>query len=94
MGLRDLPGAGAVASVAALLGDLILNGGDVLITLLSFLLTSPESWLSLVMYGQQLAGFVDWLPVEPLKYLAVAGLVLTIAVSLGRLVDKWRESYA
>jgi len=94
MGLNDLPGAGAFASIGAVLGDLILNGGDVLFALLSFLLTSPESWLSVAMYGRQLASLVDWIPRRPLELLVIAGLVLAVVVSVGRLLQRWRESYA
>lgn len=93
MGLSDsLPGAGLVGGGAGVLGDVLLNGGEIIISLVGFLITTPDAWLTIVLYGERLAGMVAWLPSEPLQMLVVAGLVLTIAIGLARLVSRWRES--
>lgn len=90
--IDNLPGAGAAGGVAAVAGDVLLNGGEVLVSLLGFLVTQPDAWLTVVMYGERLAGMVGWLPSRPLRTLVVVGLVLAIVVSLTRTIQKWRES--
>lgn len=92
MDLSDVPGLGAVIGSAAMFGDLLLNGGELILSLLAFALASPDLWVSAVLYADRLAGMVAWLPQEPLETLAAIGFVLLISISIVRFVRSWRES--
>lgn len=93
MGLSDsLPGAGLVGGVAGIAGDVLLNSGELVLSLVGFLVTSPDLWLTILIPARRLAGMVGWLPQDPLETLYVAALVLAISYGLLRAVRKWRES--
>lgn len=92
MDLSDLPGVGAIGGVAGIIGDILINGGDVIVSFLVFLLLEPETWLSLVMYLERLAGMVAWLPEAIFEQILIVAIVLVIIVSAVRVYRSWRES--
>ena len=97
MSLRDVPGASAVAGSAALVVDVALYGGEIIVSLLVFVVMSPETWLSLALYGERLADRVPGLPEAPIETIVTVGLVLMLVVGLVRLASSfrtWREDRA
>lgn len=91
MALKDIPGASIAAGATGLLGDLVLTGGETVVSLIAFLIMQPDAWLSIAIYSERLAGMVAWLPQEPLQKLLIVAFALTIAVSLARLIQRWRD---
>jgi hypothetical protein len=89
MDLDNLPVVGGLASVAAALGDLAFYGGELFVSLILYAVMEPSTWLSIVLYLQQLAGRVAWLPSGPLEQLVVLGLVAVVTVSVLRFLRGW-----
>jgi len=92
MALSDRGTAAGAAGTLGVVGDLAINGGELVFGALAFLLTNPETWVTALMYGEQLANKVSWLPKGILSTALTFGFVLMIGVSLARLIHKWRES--
>lgn len=92
MALSDNRRLGAVSATGAVIGDVILNSGEVLLSLLAYVLTSPDILVSAVLYAQRLAGMVGWLPQAQMQNLAVIGIVLLIVVYLRRWIIDWRNA--
>lgn len=86
----DLPGLGALGSVGAVAADLVLNSGEIVLSLAALLLSSPDVWLTILTGMRRIASLAGvstaWF--EPL---IVAATVLMILFSIERLIDRWRS---
>ena len=92
MDIDDVPVLGSVVTVLAAGGDLLLNGGEVIFSLVAFALASPDMWVTALFYLERLAGLVAWIPGAVIDQLLVVGLVLLVSVTVTRFVVSWRES--
>lgn len=92
MDIDDVPVLGSVVTVFAAGGDLLLNGGEIIFSLVAFALASPDLWVTALFYLDRLAGMLAWIPEGVVDQLLVVGLVLLISVTLARFVMTWRES--
>lgn len=89
MDLTDIPVIGTVASVGAVVGDLVFYGGELFVSLVVYAILEPSTWLSIVLYLQQLAARVSWLPEGALGDVVTLALVFIVAVSIARFVRNW-----
>ena len=87
----DLPGIGALGSLGAILGDLALNSGEIILSFVAVLISSPDIWVSIVLYVRRLGEIVGfstaWL--EPV---VVVGTILLLMRYVKRLIDRWRNN--
>ena len=92
MDIDELPVVGSIATAGAAVGDLLLNGGEIILSLVVFALASPDLWVTALMYADRLADMVAWIPATVVDRLLVIGLVLLVTVTLVRFVSAWREN--
>ena len=87
----DLPSLGAISSLGAIVGDLLLNGGEIIVSLLAVLISSPDIWVTIVLYSRRLGdifGFsTAWL--EPLVAIGTMALLL---MYVNKLIQRVRNS--
>ena len=94
MDVREIPVIGTIASFGFLAGDLLFYGGEIVVSLVLFAIMSPETWLSIALYAERLAGRLAFLPQGAFETLATAGLILLVLVGTYRFYQQWRESRA
>lgn len=92
MDLSETPVVGTIAGGVGAGFDLILNGGEILATLGIWLISTPDAWISILFYLDNLAGMLTWIPEGPVESLLIAGLMLMIGVTVADLVSRWRDS--
>lgn len=93
MDLKELPVIGTVATVAALVGDLVLAGGDVILSFLVFAIVSPDLWLSIVVHLETLASRLEWLPRWIFEDLLIVGVSLLVVFYTARFIREWRREH-
>ena len=96
MALRDIPILGRLIGVIGVGVDLLFHGGETILALvgavMQIVLTSPESIVSVVMTLNRLENYAGWLPEDLVNNLMTAVLVIALAVSVVRILEKAAES--
>lgn len=88
----EIPGAGALAAVLGIGLDLLLNGGELVIALLSPLLGSVDLWLVILSSVERLSSYVPAIPAGAIETLLPIVLAGYIALQLGKLINRITES--
>lgn len=84
MALSDLPVVGRVAALGGLVGDLLLNGGDLVVSLGFVLVTHIPEATSLLLTLNRLAGRLEWVPTAFVEDLLTVALVVLLVYRLAR----------
>jgi hypothetical protein len=85
--LRDLPVVGEVVAVFGIGLDLLLNSGEIVLSLIPMLLANLISVLPLVTTLDSLGEQLAWLPTVP-NWLTTLALAALLTTSLLRLIKK------
>lgn len=84
MALSDWPVVGRLAALGGVVGDLLLNGGELLVSLGFVLVTHIPEAASLLITLNRLAGRVEWVPTDLVGDLLTAALVVLLVYRLAR----------
>ena len=91
MAVDDWPGLGALGSLGAILGDLLLNSGEIVLSFVAVLISSPDIWVSMTLYAQRLANIAGY-STAWLEPVVAIGTALLLAMYAKRLIDRWRSN--
>lgn len=86
--VRDVLGGGGIAGALA---DLLINGGDLLITLVAFFADSIEIWLALASQMLRLSDRLPWIPRGAAESLMALVATIFVLVTVVRLLGRARE---
>ena len=88
--MSDAGRLGAIGGVAGLVGDILLNSGELLVTLFALLISSPDIWVSMLLYMQRL-GDLFGVPIGGIEPLIAIGIVLLLLMYARQLVNRLRS---
>mgnify|MGYP000100227623 CR=1 FL=1 len=93
MSLRDSLGALSIGGTFAAIADLVVNGGDVLLLILTFLL--DQSGLLFLVVGrlEAAAPNVAWLPAGTLSTLSTVIALVSAVFALYRLANRFSDRF-
>lgn len=92
MDLEDVPILGAVIGSGGVLLDLILNSGELVLSLLAVVVMDPGALLGIVSTLNRLAPRLDFLPEGVLGEVATALLVAVFVMSVVRFINSRRQN--
>lgn len=79
MDLSDLPVIGKLAAFGGVLVDVVLNGGDFVISIAIGILTTVEMWVPFWSIFEQLSERLGWIPTGPVEQI-YTGILALVAV--------------
>lgn len=83
----DIPGLGALGSLGAIAGDLVLNGGDFIVSAIALLITSPDIWVTIVLYTQRLGDLFGF-STDILRPLIAIGTMLLLIMYVKKFIER------
>lgn len=85
----DIPGVSAVFAVGASIADLVLFGGDVIVSLLFTLIQSADLWVGIVGYLLRVRSWgLEIVPAGALEQLLVIGTLILLTFYVLRFIDR------
>ncbi|MFD1601034.1 hypothetical protein [Halobellus rarus] len=93
MSVRDGLGALSIGGGFAAIADLVVNGGDVLVLILTFLLDQSGLVYLLIARLEAAAPNVAWLPAGTLSTLSTAIALVTAVYTLYRLANRFADRF-
>lgn len=90
MALDDWSGLGVIGTVGGALADIVLNSGEIILTLVTLLISSPDIWLTIVTGARRIADMAGF-STSWFQPLIVAGTVLMMIISIQRFIARWRS---
>lgn len=91
MALSDeIPGAGTITAGFGVAADLVFNSGEIVLSLVTLVISSPDVWLTIVTGARRIASIAG-VSTAWLDQLIVAVTVLMMLISLRKLIGRWRS---